>query len=147
MARSVDDRWTPGIGDPSVVGWATVFAYFAAAILAYRAVRIHKAEPSHTALRTFWLITALAMFFLGINKQLDLQSLFTQLGRDMAVNQGWYEQRRQFQTVMIGGITLLGFGVIGLCAFLLRRVIQARPSLFIHRPEPADNHHFEALRL
>ena len=32
------------------------------------------------------------MLLLGINKQLDLQSLFTEVMRDMAHAQGWYNE-------------------------------------------------------
>src|SRR4051812_4569456 len=39
LVTGADGRWHPGIGDPGVVGWLTVVAYFAAAGLAYRALR------------------------------------------------------------------------------------------------------------
>jgi len=41
LAVTIDGRWQPGIGDPTWMGWATVAAYFVAAVLcavfAYRA--------------------------------------------------------------------------------------------------------------
>ena len=45
---------------------------------------------------------------LGVNKQLDLQSLLTQVGRDLALSQGWYEQRAKAQVNFISGIAVVG---------------------------------------
>ena len=38
-------RWSPGIGDPTVMGWLTVVAYLAAAWLCLRAFMVEKAGP------------------------------------------------------------------------------------------------------
>jgi hypothetical protein len=62
---------------------------------------------------------------LGINKQLDLQTLFTQIGRDLAKSQGWYDQRRHVQkwfieTVAVGGLAGL-FALICVFRGSLRR--------------------------
>jgi hypothetical protein len=42
----------------------------------------------------WWLAMSALMLFLGINKQLDLQSLFTEIGRDVARSQDWYDESR-----------------------------------------------------
>ena len=95
-------RWQPGIGDPTLMGWLTVLAYFAAAWFCWRALQAIVRAPRASLrgrwrLAGFWWVLAILLLFLGINKQLDLQSLLTQIGRDMAVAQGWYEERRQIQ--------------------------------------------------
>jgi hypothetical protein len=59
-------------------------------------------------LPTFWFALCGVLVFLGFNKQLDLQSCFTQVGRDMAKSQGWYEGRRKVQAIFVVGIALLG---------------------------------------
>ena len=41
-----------------------------------------------------WLFVALGMAALCVNKQLDLQSLFTDIGRVASHHLGWYEKRR-----------------------------------------------------
>jgi hypothetical protein len=97
-------RWAPGIGDPSIVGWFTVVAYFLAGLLCYRAGR----WPEE---RRIWWVLAVLLVALGINKQLDLQSWFTQVGRDMARIEGWYDYRGYIQTLFIGGM-IIG-GIIG----------------------------------
>jgi hypothetical protein len=50
------------------------------------------------------------MILLGINKQLDLQSLFTEVGRQVARAQGWMDQRRivQFWFIVAFGTTAMG---------------------------------------
>lgn len=91
-------RWTPGIGDPSALGWITVVAYLAAAAMCGLAAR---ADPTDRGAARFWRAVALLMLLLGINKQLDLQTLLTQIGRAVALRYGWYEQRRALQAAFI----------------------------------------------
>lgn len=98
MAASPDGRWTIGIGDPTPVGWITVAAYAAAAVLAWRNV----GAARRTAVpESFWVVLTVLMVALGVNKQLDLQTWFSQAGRDLAIEQGWYDQRRMVQAVFI----------------------------------------------
>lgn len=102
-------RWRPGIGDPTVYGWLTVVAYFAAAALLAANLRLATRLGMG---RQFWLAVMLFMLVLGINKQLDLQTWFTQVGRDLALAQGWYDGRRVVQAGFIallvaGGVLML----------------------------------------
>jgi hypothetical protein len=71
----------------------------------------------------FWCFTALVLLLLGINKQLDLQSWFTQVMKDLAKEQGWYENRRQYQLEFIVGIAAAGLLGTLTMAVLLRRVL------------------------
>lgn len=48
------------------------------------------------------------MLFLGINKQLDLQTFFTASLKYLALEQGWYGQRRLFQKAFILLSVILG---------------------------------------
>ena len=41
------------------------------------------------------------MALLCVNKQLDLQSLVTDIGRTLSRQQGWYEQRREIQRLFV----------------------------------------------
>jgi len=104
MTTSIDGRWAPGIGDPTIAGWVTVAAYGAAMVLCYLCFRKMRPGPD----RNFWLGLTLIMALLGINKQLDLQTWFTQFGRDMAMEHGWYERRRIVQVIFIGWLVLAG---------------------------------------
>jgi hypothetical protein len=57
---------------------------------------------------------------LGINKQLDFQSLLTQVARDLAQSQGWYSQRRLYQVHFIKVIALGGLVSLALLCWLCR---------------------------
>jgi hypothetical protein len=133
-------RWTPGIGDPTFTGWLTVFAYFFSAWLCLRAFMMEKSGPPRPYWDTIralfrvllknwgnpplpakrsalWLGLGFSMAALGVNKQLDLQTLFTDIGRLVATYTDWYEERRYVQAAFI-----LGIGAAGV--FLLTRLFR-----------------------
>jgi hypothetical protein len=118
-------RWTPGIGDPTLLGWLTVAAYAAAAFVCYRLRGRFSAEADglRRKERRYWGIMAGILLFLCINKQLDLQTAMTELLRGMAREEGWYAIRRWFQVAFIA-ILALGFPV---AAVILFRVVRRFP--------------------
>lgn len=103
----VNERWSPQIGDPSVLGWLTVLAYAVAALLSARCARVQPED------RRFWQVLALLLAALCVNKQLDLQSAMTATARCIALAEGWYDDRRPFQIRVIKTIVAAGF--LGLC--------------------------------
>lgn len=119
LGATVEGRWRPGIGDPTVMGWVTVAAYLAAAFLCARVARAIALPPpgyprrGERRQRAFWWLLAAALLVLGVNKQLDLQSALTALGRWAAHAQGWYGARRKVQLVFV-----LGVGYAGLLVML-----------------------------
>jgi hypothetical protein len=105
-AIDADGRWVAGIGDPSPMGWITTAAYGVAVALAARNAFAARRSAAPVG---FWITLTVVMLLLGINKQLDLQTWFGQTGRDMALSQGWYGQRRTVQATFI---VLLGAGAM-----------------------------------
>jgi hypothetical protein len=99
-------KWRPEIGDPTFMGWFTVAAYLVAGLLAWRA-----AKQSATGKR-LWFGVAAVMTFLCLNKQFDLQSLFTDIGREVARHGGWYGERRKVQKLFVLAV-LAGSGLFG----------------------------------
>jgi hypothetical protein len=98
-------QWRPEIGDPTFMGWLTVVAYAAASFTAWLAARRAKRSPGTVGgSRITWTLVAILMLLLCINKQLDLQSLFTDIGRVFAWKQGWYGERRGLQKWFILGV-------------------------------------------
>ena len=87
--------WAPHIGDPSFMGWFTVICYFFSSALCFRAAG---SDPRGGSL---WLSLGLMLALLGINKQLDLQTLLTQIGRDFARADHWYDRRREVQQLFV----------------------------------------------
>ena len=128
MAAMVDGRWRPGIGDPTVVGWLTVVAYLAAALGCGRAAWREPGPAGRGRSRpsTFWLGLSAMMILLGINKQLDLQSLFTSIGRRVLAEGGLYRERRHYQALFIGGVAVSCVASLGLSLWLGRRSLRHR---------------------
>lgn len=102
LLTCIDAAWSPRIGDPTLVGWATVAAYAIAGLLSFRAARRGDAA--------FWIVVGLCLLALAVNKQLDLQSALTATGRCLAKMQGWYENRRGIQEGVI--LAILGLGAL-----------------------------------
>ncbi len=71
-------------------------------------------------LPTFWFALCGTLVMLGFNKQLDLQTCFTQIGRDMAHSEGWYENRRIVQGIFVLVIFLIGVGIIAAAYWYIR---------------------------
>lgn len=141
LRACVAQDWTPQIGDPFFTGWLTVLSYVICLALAIAVLR--RRPPA--AARGLWLSIAVLMAFLGVNKQLDLQTALTATGRCMARAQGWYDVRALVQigfilalilTVLIAllwatrslrgmlrhnGTALVGLAV--LCGFVLVRAV------------------------
>jgi hypothetical protein len=107
------------INDQGPLAWFVVAGYFASAFLAFRAGSAAAGRE-----RAFWLVTAVAMVLLGINKQLDLQADLTDVARAAAHSEGWYGWRRDLQ-----GVFLL-FMAVGatVVAVLLWRWLRAASS-------------------
>jgi hypothetical protein len=97
-------RWRPGIGDASFMGWFTVAAYAAAGVFCWIAARRSDFVDDPILARRYrrvWTGVAALMALLCVNKQLDLQSLVTDLGRVLARSEGWYGERRAVQRVFV----------------------------------------------
>ena len=97
--------WVPSIGDPTIIGWLTVIVYFIVALICLKAAFISKNDKS---IKIFWIFLTFFLIFLGLNKQLDLQTLFTLIGKNLAIEQGWYENKRTVQIAFIVLVWLIG---------------------------------------
>ena len=125
LVQTPDGGWRPAIGDPTAMGWFTVVAYFAAALLCFRAWRrASRVHPDRRGIAVGWGALCVAMALLGVNKELDLQSLMTVVARRWAMDQGWYEQRRMVQMWFIAGLTTVAAVGTASTAFLMRRYLR-----------------------
>jgi hypothetical protein len=95
-------NWRPGIGDPDIGGWVTVVLYFVAVLSTWKTTRSISAPTE----RQLWRTISILFVGLGINKQLDLQTALTELGRIIAFQQGWYGERQSVQLWFIIGVCL-----------------------------------------
>lgn len=143
--------WRPGIGDPTWIGWITVAAYLISTIFCVQAGRHTRrhAREMQSESSQLWFSFAAGLFLLGINKQLDLQTAFIELGGQLALGQGWYQQRRLaqiifvllFGAIMIGALFLMVFqrrhffknhGFVLLGSIFLAAFVFLRAVIFNH---------------
>lgn len=110
-------RWKFGIGDPTFEGWAISLLYLLTAILSFRKYKSHHRQnrPDYQ----LWGIISFLLFFLSLNKQLDLQTIVSDVGRWIAINLEMMEQRHIFKRVFILSIFILGL----IISVLLRKNI------------------------
>ena len=84
-------------------------------------------------MKHLWLLITITMVLLGINKQLDLQTLLIQAVRDRAYAHGWYNDRRRYQVdfilVISAAAVVFGIGLSLRLRRVLRRVIVAVAGL------------------
>ena len=137
--------WRPRIGDASFMGWLTVAAYGLTAVLcliaAFRqsteaggsqAVGVSGAEDKGGRLQhRLWLGISAVMFLLCLNKQLDLQSLLTNIGRIVANQGGWYEQRRTIQFWFVVAVGLASVAAFVFLAWKTRSIFKGRTLLLL----------------
>jgi hypothetical protein len=107
------ERWGSTISDPSFMAWFTAGSYFACAIMAFIAILTNQMGGRRPIF--FWSVISLFMIFLGVTKQIDLQPLFTDVGRQIA---------KAFDQWQISQIWLIvAFGSTALVAFLSFAII------------------------
>jgi hypothetical protein len=142
LADAFAHRWHFGIGDPTFLGWFTVAAYALALHYAWFAIATTRksardlrgrglaSEREERTVAHFWLATFGVLLLLGINKQLDLQTLLTDVLRDLSLQEGWFQERRLWQARFIGGLLFLGFSSGLFALYWLRHVfVRIRVSL------------------
>lgn len=124
--------WSPGIGDPTPVGWFTAFAYLATAWVCSRVARrtpTFLAEARRE--RLVWRALTVTMAVLGVNKQLDLQSAVTEMGRLVLRGSGLYDARRGLQELFIAAVAVTALLASAVLLVLARSTSrQARTAIF-----------------
>ena len=95
-------NWSLSFHDNFFLGWLITGSYVACAIIAaVFATYLNQMEEKKAF--HFWLLISVIMMALGVNKQLDFQTLLTEVGRQIANVQDWYDLRRavQFMFIMV----------------------------------------------
>lgn len=129
-----------GLNIQAIARQTIVFAYFFAAVLAalyaLRGRRSgpylieasageeptgHRARPSR-----FWLIEAVLLLLLGLNKQFNLLSHLTRFGRSLAAGQGMYESRQVLQVEIIFEVILAAGILFGFATSAMRHESRIR---------------------
>ena len=104
------------INDPPGLAWFVVASYLAGAAVAFLAGRSTDGRDAR-----FWYAAAILLALLGVNKELDLQSLLTESGRPLAREPGGDQQRTPLHARFRGGRAIGGLAAAALLAGWLRR--------------------------
>ena len=110
-------------GDPTLMGWLTLVFYLIAAVGSLAcALFAHRIFPKDNPRvhQIIWLGLTAFLVFLGINKQLDLQSWFTAVIKAIAWEQGWYEYGQRAQVLFLAGFGLVGVTAVAILGWLVR---------------------------
>ncbi|HXJ23284.1 MAG TPA: hypothetical protein VMT03_23920 [Polyangia bacterium] len=106
------------------MGWVTVVAYAAAG---WQCVTLGRKKipgmPEDE--KRVWRWLSVIMILLGVNKQLDVQTAFTEMGRVVARAQGWYDTRAHVQRRFIELVLAGAIGTVGVALFIVRRMPRA----------------------
>src|ERR1700716_3152323 len=106
-SRMHEFNWRPGIGDPTIGGWLTVILYFLTMVSCWRTADIIRLRERIISSEKYtWRAVSILFLALGVHNQLDLQTGLTELGRVLAYDQGWYEERQTVQIWFIGGVAI-----------------------------------------
>ncbi|WP_246733794.1 hypothetical protein [Rhizobium sp. 57MFTsu3.2] len=70
---------------------------------------------------SIWRFISLFFFILGVNKQLDLQSGMTELGRMIAHSQGWYERRQAVQIYFVVSVAAGCLAIVPALIYCIRK--------------------------
>lgn len=112
--------------DHSAIAWWIVAAYFGGAAAALWAGRLARSRD-----RRFWFGTAILLLLLGLNKQLDLQSILTSTARSMTRHAGWYPERRVIQGLFLLTLVVTACAVVlGLLKWLRRSTAPVKSAAF-----------------
>jgi hypothetical protein len=103
-------QWLKSAGDPTPQAWLITMGYFVALGLCLRADRGSRRNAGADA--GVWRVLAGMLGLLGLNKQLDLQTLLITVGRAGMSAEGWYGERRLLQKLFVAGLLLVAVGVV-----------------------------------
>lgn len=95
--------WQLGFGDPTLAGWLITLSYLIAFGICIQVVSAHNNifARKRSKQRLLWVIISLLMLFLALNKQLDLQTLLTDIGKSIFEKSALHEDRRKYQTLFV----------------------------------------------
>ena len=100
-------------GHLTAIGWTTFALYMVAALFSFRAAASVRSQSSavrspHSSERgRIWVWLGAILAVLGLNKQLDLQTLLIELGRRAAQKENLFEYRLELHALFFLGFVLV----------------------------------------
>jgi hypothetical protein len=97
-------------GHLTALGWITFALYMIAALLSFRAAAVSRFKNSD-AMDRIWIWLGAILAVLGLNKQLDLQTLLIELGRQIARTGRLYDYRLELHALFFLGFVLVSIAL------------------------------------
>ena len=96
------ESWMDIWGDPLLSGTIFMISYGVTALLIFRV-----SSGAESRENWYWKICGSLFLFQMLNTNLDLHALIFTSGRCLAHAQGWYENRREFQFILLLGLAFI----------------------------------------
>jgi hypothetical protein len=114
-------NWSPVLGDQTFAGWTTVVLYLVTSWRCFvLAGSLLRRQASSRREQLGWMALAALFLALGINKQLDLQSALTELGRAILSHANWMDYKVKIQVGFIGVVITICILTALVVAIMLR---------------------------
>jgi hypothetical protein len=98
-------HWQPRIGDPSPMGWVTVFSYYLSALICF--LPLFRKQVRHRQHEiVFWCTASFGMLLLGLVKEFNLLVAVKAIARLAAQSYGVVDMRRPAQALVMGLLVL-----------------------------------------
>ncbi len=123
--------WQPELGDPTLPGWTATILYLAT--LAGCLFYLNRRRQGRFSWRLssnyhFWKLLSIILFVLGLNKQLDLQSLFLQFNRFAMEAAGLAKYADVFRLWLTWGIVSMLMVITVIFAYTVRDAMGTNKS-------------------
>jgi hypothetical protein len=116
-------EWITRSGDTTFWSYVITAAYAIVIALSVYYVATLKDKDLRDA-KFLWICLLIFLVIMGINKQLDFQILATMIGRSVAEDSGFYDNRRLVQKIFTIGALLATFGLGGIILFRTRKILR-----------------------
>lgn len=94
MADSLDANWIRVTGYLVIAGLSVAMAVW----------ERRRRDRAAWLLPSFWWLTAGLMVAMAVGRLVDVGDIVADLGRERARESGWYDERRTYQAIVVGGL-------------------------------------------
>jgi hypothetical protein len=134
IAASRPHGWHLGANDNTWGGWLALCVYLILCALCWlevsKQLRLSR-EVRQGLPPLFWVLLSVGVTGLGINKQLDFQTLFMEAGRRIAISEGLIAYRRFLETSFFAIVFITGIFMAAVLWKLARRLTKAERQVLV----------------
>jgi magnesium-transporting ATPase (P-type) len=114
-------RWLSLSGDTTFWSWIITFTYIAVIIMSFIYTRKIREEKS---LHLLWMVISVFLLAMGINKQLDFQTLIIMSGKYIARESGLISYGRELERALAGAVSLVVLAIMIVIFSKTRKILK-----------------------